>query len=250
MKNYQNVAAVVLAAGKGTRIKNKKDGVNKVVLRLNGKPMIQYTVEKIEKLGLEQIILVVGYARQSIIKLFDNRVDYAIQEPQLGTGHAIECALPKIKENIKYILVLNADDSAFYSISLLKDLIDKELKNESAFSFLTLKKDDPTGLGRIKRDSKGFPKKIIEEKSATEEEKRIKEINLGAYCFSKKFLEECLSKVELDPLKKEKYITSLVEIAYKNREKTSVICIKDESLWFGVNTDEQLEEANLRMQHN
>ncbi|MGI5828264.1 MAG: sugar phosphate nucleotidyltransferase [Patescibacteria group bacterium] len=245
--SYSDVAAVVLAAGKGTRLKSKPDSLNKVVMPLNGKPMIGYTHELLEKVGFGQEIFVVGYAKESIQSLFGDKVDYALQEEQLGTGHAAECGLTKLNPDIKYVLVLHGDDSAFYPPKVLEDLIEMCRNSNCAMSFLTVYKKDPFGIGRILRDEQGFPKEIVEEKNATPEQRNIKEVNLGMYCFKRSFIEKYIKEIDFNPVANERYLTDIVGIAYKHGFKIEAVSVNNEDYWHGVNTDEQWLLANQRM---
>ena len=240
------VAAVILAAGKSTRLKNKKEK-NKVCLKLAGKSMIGHTVGNLEQLNLGQIIVVVGYAKKSVINVLKKRVGYVEQKQQLGTGHALSCALSSLKPNIKYILVLYGDDSAFFPPYILKRAIHACKKDGSAFSFMTLVKKDPHGLGRIVRDSQGKVVEIIEEKNASQEQKKIKEINLGGFCFKRSFIEKYIKKIKLDPIAKEKYLTDIVGIARKNKYSVETVRLENENFWYGVNTDEELALADKMM---
>jgi len=240
------VAAVILAAGKSTRLKNKKKN-NKVCLKLADKPMIAHTVGNLEQLNLGQIIVVVGYAKKSVINVLKKKVDYVEQKKQQGTGHALACALSSLKPNIKYILVLYGDDSAFFPPYILRRVIKAGTKPGSAFSFMTLVKKDPQGLGRIVRDSQGKVVEIIEEKNASQEQKKIKEINLGGFCFKRSFIDEHIKKIKFDPIAKEKYLTDIVGIANKNKYPIETVRLKSENFWHGVNTDKELAFADKMM---
>jgi bifunctional UDP-N-acetylglucosamine pyrophosphorylase / glucosamine-1-phosphate N-acetyltransferase len=246
-KKYSDVAAVVLAAGKGTRLKNRPKRLNKVAVPLNGKPMILYTYDLLEKIGFGQIIFVVGYAKESIQSLLGEKVCYAVQEDQLGTGHAAECGLSALSSDINYVLVLHGDDSAFYPHEVLVDLIDNCKNSSSAMSFLTVNKKEPFGIGRIMRDEQGFPKGIVEEKNATNEQKLIKEVNLGMYCFKRPFIEKYIKEIGYNQVANERYLTDIVEIAYRNGFKIDAVPAFSEDYWHGVNTDEQWIEADQKM---
>jgi len=246
-KTYPNVAAVVLAAGKGTRLKNKPAKVNKVAMPLNGKPMIEYTVDLLSRIGFGQIVLVVGYARDSIKKVLGEKVSYALQSKQLGTGHAAECGLKALNPNIEYVVVLHGDDSAFYPPKVLQNLIAKCVTNDYTMTFLTAEKKNPFGIGRIIRDNGGKPQEIVEEKNATDEQRLIKEVNLGMYCFKRSFIEKCVKEIGFNSVANERYLTDIVSIAYRHGYPMATVSIDREEYWQGVNTDEQWAEANQRM---
>lgn len=243
---YSDVAAVVLAAGKGTRIKKEIDK-NKVALPVNGKPLVAYSVETLEQLELSQIIAVVGHAQETVREALGNRVDYAEQKEQLGTGDALEAALPVLKPNIKYVLVVYGDDSAFFPPYILRKVIESCRSSQAAFAFLTLKKADPTHYGRIVRNEKGVVVGIVEEKNASLTEKKIQEINLGGYCFKRHFLEKRIKDIEFNPITKEKYLTDMVTIAHKHGQSVIGVPLESEDYWQGVNMDEELELARKKM---
>jgi bifunctional UDP-N-acetylglucosamine pyrophosphorylase / glucosamine-1-phosphate N-acetyltransferase len=245
--NFQNVAAVVLAAGKGTRFKKKPDGLNKVSLSLNGKPIITYSVENLKKVGFGQIIVVVGHASDSVKKALENEVDYAVQEKQLGTGHAVESSLSCLNPNIEYVLAVNGDDSAFYTSNVFRRMIEAAFDPDYAYSFLTVIKKNPFGLGRIIRDENDEIMAVVEEKNATDKQRKIKEVNLGCYCFGRDFLQKHIGQIKADSIKGERYITDMVEIAIKNGFRVKAVKLENEDLWQGVNNEEELESAIQKM---
>lgn len=242
-----NTAAIVLAAGRGTRMKAKIK--NKVAFNLGGKPMVTHTVDHLLEAGVSQIIAVVGFAKESVKKALGDRVEYANQAEPLGTGDALKSALPKLSPNIETILTVYGDDSAFYPVSLYHEMV-KELKAKNCdLLFLTIHKDDPTGLGRIVRNHKGEVERIVEEKNATEAEKRIQEINTGFYCFKRDFLENYIGEIQKNPLTGEYYATDMVEIALKNNKKVCAYFRPDSSIWHGVNNRSDYSRAQKKASH-
>lgn len=236
-----NIGAIILAAGKGKRM-NSKD-VNKVVLHLGKKPMILHTFSILKKLKIKRIIIVVGFAKNSVIDLFKNsEVIFSEQKKRLGTAHAVSVAMQKIPKGIDNVLVLNGDDSAFYNPEIIKKVIEKHVKSDASFTFLTIEMNNPAGLGRIVRDENGKVKKIVEHKDATEEILKIKEINPACYVFKVKFLKKYLPKVKKSSVTGEYYLISLVDVGIKNNEKIETLQI-GHSTWRGVNTMEELREA-------
>jgi bifunctional UDP-N-acetylglucosamine pyrophosphorylase/glucosamine-1-phosphate N-acetyltransferase len=235
------IAAIILAAGKGTRMKSKK--VNKVVLHLAQKPMIVHTVELLESLDIKNIFVVVGFAKNSVIELLKKRVKFVEQKKRLGTAHATLLATKKLPKNIKNVLILNGDDSAFYSKKVISDLILKHIKEDNSFTFLTIKKDKPFGLGRVVRDRNNKIISIVEEKEATSSQKRIKEVNPACYFAKTEFLKNYLPKIQKSKLSGEYYLTDLIKLGVENKEKVDALFAGD-IVWRGVNTKEELKEAN------
>ncbi len=236
-----NLGAIILAAGKGSRMKAKT--VNKVAMHLADKPMILHTVELLHGLSVKNIIVVVGFAKQSVMRLLDGGVIFAEQKKRLGTAHAVSVALKKINENIKHVIVLNGDDSAFYSKKVISNLIEKHKKENSAFTFLTIEKENPFGLGRVVRNNNGTVISVVEEKDASKKQRGIKEVNPGCYIFSVDFLRKYLPKVEKSEITNEYYLTSLIGIGIKNNEKIETVKAGNLT-WRGVNTKEELNEAD------
>jgi bifunctional UDP-N-acetylglucosamine pyrophosphorylase/glucosamine-1-phosphate N-acetyltransferase len=238
------VGAIILAAGKGSRMKAKD--VNKVAMPLADKPMIIHTIERLEKMNITNIVVVVGFAKESVMKVLGNKVIFAHQSKRLGTAHAVSCGLRKIPSGVDHLLVVNGDDSAFYTTEIIEGLIEKHFKSRAALTFLTIERQNPTGLGRIVRDGSGKLKAIVEEKDATDEERKITEINPGCYLFTTQFLTKYLPKVKKSPVSGEYYITSLIDIGIKNNEEIETQKAGN-IVWRGVNTKEELQEAEQMM---
>jgi bifunctional UDP-N-acetylglucosamine pyrophosphorylase / glucosamine-1-phosphate N-acetyltransferase len=234
------LGAIVLAAGKGERLNLSTQ--NKVTLKLVGKPMIQHGVDFLQKLKIKKIIVVVGFAKESVIELLKDSVEYAVQRDSLGSAHAVSTALEKISEDIENVLVINGDDSAFYSTDLIQELINKHYDSNSEVTFLTIEMDNPNGLGRIIRDENGELLSIVEEKDATEKQKEVKEINPQCFIFKVSFLRKYLSKIEKSKITGEYYLTEIIDVAIKNNEKVETLPA-GKILWRGINTKEELEEA-------
>lgn len=236
----KKLGAIILAAGKGKRMNSKS--VNKVALHLADKPMIAHTVSLLEKVGIKEIVVVIGFAKKSVINALGNKVIFAEQRKRLGTGHAALCGLRKLPKNVDDVLIINGDDSAFYPQSLIKNLIKTHTLSNAAITFLTIEKDNPFSLGRIVRNSSGQVLAIIEEKDATQTQRKIKEINPGCYILKVKFLRKYLKKIEKSKITGEYYLTSIIDLGIKNNEKMETL--KGGSIaWRGVNTKDELQEA-------
>lgn len=237
---YQNIGGIILAAGKGTRMRS--DMINKVVLPIKGKPMILYSVELLESCKIAPIIVVVGFAKESVREILGSRVIFAEQIQQQGSADAVSCGLSEMPDDKAYAIVMNGDDSAFYNQQTLQTLIDTHITSGNVLTLLTLEVENPFGLGRILRDEEKNLIKIIEEKDATEEQRKISEINTGLYVFSTSFLLKYLPLVKKSSVTGEYYIVSLVALALDHDEKMGTVT-ENNMQWRGVNTKEELAEA-------
>jgi len=240
----RTLGAIILAAGKGKRM--QAEGINKVTLHLDNKPIITHIVHFIKKVGIATIVVVIGHAKESVIKTLEQEDTlFAEQDEQLGTGHAVQVAMEKLPKDITDVFIVYGDDAVFYNqkhLSIMQKLLEKHLGSDDSFTFLTIEQENPIGLGRIVRDEKGKLLSIIEEKDATEEQRKIKEINPGCFVFSVKFLREYLPKVKKSLVTGEYYLTTLIDLAIK--EGLTVQTVQGGKLaWRGVNTPEELKEA-------
>jgi bifunctional N-acetylglucosamine-1-phosphate-uridyltransferase/glucosamine-1-phosphate-acetyltransferase GlmU-like protein len=234
-----NIGAIILAAGKGSRMKAKQ--TNKVTYMLGDKPMIMHVVHLLEGMNLSPVVIVIGFAKESVKSLFNNDVLFAEQSKRLGTAHAALQALKVLPEDVTDVFILNGDDSAFYTKEVLNKLKEEHIKNNNAITFLTLDVANPFGLGRVVR-KEGKVVATVEEKDATDEERKINEINPACYLFNVNFLRKNIRNVPKSPVTGEYYLMSLVEIAIAKGDK--VEGIKGGNIpWRGVNTGEELKEA-------
>lgn len=243
--NLSTTSAIVLAAGRGTRM-NSIDK-NKVTLPLGTKPIVVHAVEHLHEAGVGQIIAVVGFQSDSVRQVLGESVDYAIQKEQLGTGDALKSALSMLKPSITTVLSVYGDDSAFYPPTLYVQMVQKLEFQNCDLLFLTIHKNNPAGLGRIVRDPNGKILRIVEEKNASEEEKNIQEINTGFYCFKRDFLEDYIDEIKKNELTGEYYATDMVEIALSHGKKVEAFFVQDDSIWHGVNRPEDLVAAQQKM---
>lgn len=239
MSKYE-LTAIILAAGKGKRMKSK--GLNKVTIPLGNKPMILYGIDLLKELKINPIIVVVGFAKNSVMKLLDSQVVFVEQKKRLGTAHAVKCALEKIPQDFTDVIIIQGDDSAFYTKNMIINLINKHIASKSLLTLLTIKLENPFGLGRIIRNHKGKIIAIVEEKDATLEQKQIKEVNPACYVFNVKFLEKYIKQVKRSLVTGEYYLTSLIDLAIRNNERVESLS-SGFIRWRGVNTKEELEEA-------
>lgn len=230
---------VILAAGKGTRMKSK---LPKVLHQLNNKPMVLYSVEAATAASGRPPVLVVGFQEEVVRKEVDDAARYVRQQEQLGTGHAVMQARDMLKGKSTHIAVIYADMPLLRSETLAK-LHQAQIANtDGPFSMLTLETDTPRGFGRIIRGEDGTVKAIVEEAAATDEQKLIREVNVGIYCFDAGWLWEHLDAIPLSA-KGEYYLTDLVEIAVDAGGSINALTMEDPTEGLGVNTRVHLSEA-------
>ncbi|MCD4742731.1 MAG: NTP transferase domain-containing protein [Desulfobacteraceae bacterium] len=238
---YVDVAAVILAAGKGTRMKSD---LPKVLHKINSKNLIDYVIESAMKVVGDNIHVVVGHQAQKVKDEINKQfnVVYAFQEKMLGTGDAVEVALAGLPTKIQNVLVLNGD-VPFVKAKTLLNLINMHKENQNAVTLLTVEVDDPTGYGRILQNADGDVICIKEEVDATFEEKKVKKVNSGIYCFDREFLEYVIPKIEAGNSQEEYYLTDVMEIAINGNKRTGLISADDWREVAGINTLVQLERA-------
>lgn len=234
----KKVAAVILAAGEGTRMMSRAS--NKCVYKLAGKPMIQYPVANLVASGINKIVVVVKFAQESVKKaLTDWKIIFVTQSDRKGTAAALADGLKVIPGDVKDILVFYGDDSAFYTPELFMFVLKEHQRLKSDLTIISVEVVDPTGLGRIIRNQKGLPVGIVEEKAATSKQKQIREINTGCYCFRMKFLKKRIGEIEINRRSGEYYLTDILKLAMEYGDRVRVCLYPDAGVWFGVNTKSQ-----------
>ena len=232
-----NVMAIVMAAGKGTRMKSKK---SKLVQKIYGKEIVKRAVENAEEAGVKEIVAVVGYMKEEVMAVLGEKVKYAFQEEMLGTGHAVMQAKEYLKGKKGKVLVLNGDVPLIRPETLNK-LIEKSMENKEYATLLTAIYDNPTGYGRIVRDEGGNIEAVVEEKDTTPSQKEIKEINAGIYCFDIEELLDALEKIKPNNAQGEYYLTDVVQIMNEKGLKTGAVIVEDNTEILGINDRIQLE---------
>ncbi|MFX0561028.1 bifunctional UDP-N-acetylglucosamine diphosphorylase/glucosamine-1-phosphate N-acetyltransferase GlmU [Tepidibacillus infernus] len=224
--------AVVLAAGQGTRMKSN---LPKVLHQVSGKPMVGHVVDQLKEMGIKEIVVVIGHKSEQVKTYLGDQVQYAIQEQQLGTAHAIMQA-SSILNGKKGTTLVIMGDTPLITQDTLKTLYSEHETTNAAATILTTEIDPPTGYGRIIRDQEGHVLRIVEEKDTSIEEKAIKEINTGTYVFDNVKLFNALLKVNNDNKQGEYYLTDVIEIlqsegmivsAYKTDNSDETIGIND-----------------------
>lgn len=233
-----NTGAIILAAGKGTRMKSD---LPKVLHKIGDKALAEYVIDAVKDAGIEKICLVIGYQADRVKESIHRDVEYAYQEEQLGTGHAVMCAKDFL-DKCKDVLVL-CGDTPLVTGDTIKALMDFHRKEGNYVTVLSAIMDDPTGYGRIVRDAQGNFVKNVEHKDATEEERKICEINSGMYIFNSKELKEGLGSLTTDNAQGEYYLPDVITAIRDKGLKVGAFSAKDPQDIFGINTVEQLEAA-------
>lgn len=232
-----DMMAIVMAAGKGTRMKSKK---SKLVQKIYGKEIVKRAVENAEKAGVNNIVAVVGYMKEEVMAVLGDKVQYAVQEEMLGTGHAVMQASKYLEGKKGKVLVLNGDVPLLRPETLNR-LLNKSIENKECATLLTAIYDNPKGYGRIVRDEGGAIKAIVEEKDTNDDQKEIKEINAGIYCFDIEALLEALKEIKPNNAQGEYYITDVIAIMNEKGLKTGAVIVEDNTEILGVNDRIQLE---------
>lgn len=248
MTVFNDLAVIILAAGKGTRMKSD---LAKVLHPVAGKSMVNHVIEASSNVSPNHIHVVIGHqadkVRQEIQPFFT--VNYAIQTQLLGTGDAVKSALPGLDPSVKDVLVLCGDVPLIQTDTLIT-LVNGHQSHQADVTVLATQVDHPTGYGRILTDDGGQVICIKEEADATPEEKQVDIINTGIYCFNREFLNAAIPKIVPDNNQAEYYLTDLVEIANRNGQKVVSITMEDPGQVMGVNTLEELERANVLIDVN
>lgn len=232
-----NLAVIILAAGKGSRMKSD---LPKVFHEILGEPMLTYTLEAVKKLSPRDTLLVVGHKRDLIMDYYkDWELKFVIQDEQLGTGHAVMRAKPFLEDFKGTVLIVNGDVPLITDQTLQK-LIDFHVNNKAAATDLTAVLDDAGNYGRIIRKENGEIVKIVEKKDASPDELKINEINTGTFCFDKEALYLALAEVKAENTQKEYYLTDTIEILQKKGLPVYAFRADDPNETLGVNTKEEL----------
>jgi UDP-N-acetylglucosamine pyrophosphorylase len=235
------ISIVILAAGKGTRMKSN---TAKVLHTISGRPMIQYVVETAVKIAHSNVIVVIGHqaeeVQKTVLKVAD--VKFAIQHQQKGTGHAVICALPMLPDICNYVVILSGDVPLIRPATIQR-LIDCHVRNENDVTILAVKFNNPYGYGRIIQNRNGEVERIVEEVDATAEEKNVNIINSGIYCIKRSFLGLSLSQIKTNNMQKEIYLTDIVKIARHSGKKTGLVIGSDQNEILGVNTIVDLQRV-------
>ena len=232
------LSAVILAAGLGKRMKSDKA---KVLHEINGKPMVMYVIETAKKIAGDNIVVVIGKQAEKVSEIVSkkHKVIFALQKEQLGTGHAVKCALPFLPEYSEQVLIL-CGDVPLLSYGTVKRLYEEHIRSSRDISVLAVEAGNPKGYGRIILDNENNVSGIVEETDATDAQKQIKIINSGIYCVKKEFLEYSLNKISSNNAQSEFYLTDIITIGYNYNKNIGAIIGQDNEELLGINSIQDL----------
>ncbi|HEU4767317.1 MAG TPA: bifunctional UDP-N-acetylglucosamine diphosphorylase/glucosamine-1-phosphate N-acetyltransferase GlmU [Pyrinomonadaceae bacterium] len=250
MPNDNKLSVLILAAGLGTRMKSRRA---KVLHELVGLPLITHVVKTAQTLDPESILVVVGHqaeeVEQAVLDAVGELASFVVQEKQRGTGDAVESARGRL-ENSDSLLVVLYGDMPLIRSETLKKLIEHHRATSAACSILSVEMPNPTGYGRIVRADDGSFERIVEQRDATEDQRRIREINSGIYCFEARDLFQALRRVEPANDQGEYYLTDVAEIILSLGGNVSVYLHDDAREVSGINTRAELSEFEKLMRGN
>lgn len=232
------VMGIVLAAGKGTRMQSE---LPKVLHEVSGRAMVEHVIDRLREAGVEDIVVVVGYRAELVRERLGESVRYAVQEEQLGTGHAVASAKAELEGHLGPVVVAYGD-MPLLSTDSIRRLIEALEDPGVACSLLTISLPNPPAAGRIIRDEDGEFLRIVEQQDCTEEQRRIQEINVGTYCFRGPSLLTALGKLRNSNNQAEYYLTDVPEILRADGARVVTVSAKDIMEVLGVN-----DKAHLRV---
>lgn len=247
----RTLSAIILAAGKGTRMKSD---LPKVAHEVAGQSMVRWVVDACAQAGATRIVLVVGYQQAVVRKIFEGyrapgvKLEFVVQEEQLGTGHAVRCAEPLFQREraagAGHDVFVLAGDGPLIRPATLKTLLDRHRSAGAAATLATSVIADSTGYGRIVRDKAGKFVGIVEQKNATAEQLKIREVNPSYYCFDVASMFSALERVERNPVSGEYYITDVPTLLLAGGKRVEVIDAVPPEDVLSINTLEQLAEVD------
>lgn len=236
--------SVILAAGMGTRMKSK---MPKVLHKVCGKPLSKWVIDASKAAGADKVCAVVGHKAETVKEVLGDVCEFALQAEQKGTGHAVMRAIDVIKNSKGEVVILNGD-TPLITAETINKAIEYHKNNGNQATVITAILDDATGYGRIVRDNDGSVLKIVEQKDASEEEKKINEVNSGMYVFDAQSLVYALDKITPNNAQGEYYLTDTLEILLSAGKKIGGYAISDNDEIRGINDRVQLNEAEKIMQ--
>ncbi len=250
----KNIAAIVLAAGKGTRMKSK---LPKVLHKVSGKPMIFYPVQALKDLRVESTVIVVGHGSEQVREaLPDKDLGFCEQSPQLGTGHAVMSAMPSLSGSKGEVLILSGDvplitKNTLRALLRIHRRSTKGVKGRAVehpvISVISVLMDDPAGYGRVVRDGHDRVCGVVEDKDLAPSQRSICEVNTGIYLIDMAFLKTNLKKLDTKNKQKEYYLPDLITLAYAQGKRVKAFTLLDSEEVMGVNNRFELARANMFM---
>lgn len=231
--------AVILAAGKGSRMRSE---LPKVLHKVEGKTMIEHCIERARKAGVGEIILVVGYKREMVMETLGDQVKYTFQDKQLGTGHAVAQAAGLLEGFDGNVVVLYGD-MPLVNPNTIRRLIDTREQEDVKAAILTVILANPPDFGRIIRDKDGQVMRIVEVRDANPEERAIKEVNVGMYCFDSRSLLAALRELKNDNAQGEYYLTDVAGIMFNKGLRVETVTADTLEETLGINDPHHLEFA-------
>jgi len=239
-----NLEVIIMAAGLGTRMKSR---TAKVLHRAAGRPLIDYVVDLAIEVSGRPPIVVVGYQHEAVEQHLGDRARYALQEKQLGTGHAVMQAMQQLDGKRKKILILSGD-VPLTRLDTLKKLLEEHQRSGNALTLVTMKLDDPAQYGRIVRDGAGNVMKIVEARDADAKQREIREVNGGIYLFEAKDLAENLRRLSTDNAQGEYYLTDLISMLAEAGMRVGAVVVDDPAEASGVNSRAELATVEAEIQ--
>ena len=234
-----STAAIILAAGAGTRMKSKKP---KVAHEMLGKPLVNWVIDEARAAGIDELVAVVGHGREQVEPLVEGKARIAVQREQRGTADAVATCRDALAGFKGSLLVLSGD-SPLITADTMRALVRTREENDAAVVVLTMKPENPFGYGRIIRDASGQVERIVEQKDATPDEAAVNECNSGFYCFDAEALFDALDKVGTDNAQGEFYLTDVVQISREAGRAVLALPAADDTECLGINSRMQLAEA-------
>lgn len=232
--------AVILAAGKGKRLHSEQFSAPKVLREANGKPLLRYVVNNLSFIpDKKDIIIVAGYKKEMVFNAFNEGYTFAVQDEQLGTGHAVNCAREALKDYDGPVLVCYGDMPLFKK-ETYENLVKVHEEAGNDCTILTGVSDRGLAYGRIIRDETGSFKGVVEDRDCTPEQKKINELNVGIYVFDSKKLFSCLGELKNSNAQGEYYLTDVPTIMMSKGYKIGTYTTHDDTEILGVNTPEEL----------
>jgi len=238
------IYAIILAAGKGTRMKSEQP---KCAHRIIDKPMVEYVVDTLKELKIKNIITVVGYGKEQIIELLDGKTQFVVQEKQLGTAHAVKQAR-SLLEGKEGITIIAIGDMPFIKRETFYSLIINHMQEQADLTVLTVDHPQPYGYGRIIRDEAGNVLRIVEERDCTKEQSAIREINSSVYAVDNELLFEALDEIKNTNAQNEYYLTDLVNVFNRKGYKVNGFKTNNYKEISGINDKLQLVEMEHEFQ--